>query len=59
MEVNKVQLTTASQGNLTEAMEKHRRTAKDISALNRRLNVAEKLSDTTLRQLGASGNYIG
>jgi len=58
MDVNKVQLANISQGNLTDAMERHRRTAKDISAINRRLDVAKKLSDRTLGRLGASDNYI-
>lgn len=59
MEVKKIQSGISSQGNLTDALDKHRRTAKDISALNRRLDVAKKLSDTTLGQLGVSENIIG
>ena len=59
MEVKKVQAGISSQGNLKEALDNHRRTAKDISALNRRLDVAKKLSDATLGQLGVSENIIG
>lgn len=59
MEVNKVQLGNAPKGNLTDALEKHRKTARQISAFNRRLDVAKKLSDTTLGQLGVQDNSIG
>lgn len=59
MEVNKMQSGISPQGNLSEAMEKQRRTAKQISALNRKLDVAKKLSDSTLNNLGVSENIIG
>jgi hypothetical protein len=59
MEMNKVQFANISQGNLTDALDKQRRTAKDISALNRRLDVAKKLSDSTLGTLGVSNSNLG
>lgn len=58
MEVNKVQLAD-NKNSLSEAMNKHRRTAKQISALNKRLDVAKKLSDSTLNNLGLQNNVIG
>lgn len=58
MEVNKVQLAD-NKNSLSEAMNKHRRTAKQISALNKRLDVAKKLSDSTLNNLGLQDNIIG
>lgn len=59
MEVSKVQSASTSQGNLSEALDKHRRTARQISALNRKLDMAKKLSDTTLGTLGVPDNVIG
>lgn len=59
MEVNKVQLSNNNQNTLSEAMDKHRRTAKQICALNRKLDVAKKLSDSTLGNLGIQDNVIG
>lgn len=59
MDVKKIQSGISSQGNLKDALDNHRRTAKDISALNRKLDIAKKLSDTTLGQLGVSENIIG
>lgn len=59
MEVNKIQSGIAPQGNLSDAMKAHRKTAKQISALNKRLDVAKKLSDSTLNNLGVSENIIG
>lgn len=59
MEVNKVQITDNNQNSLSNAMDKHRRTAKQISALNKRLDVAKKLSDSTLGNLGLQDNIIG
>lgn len=56
MEIKKVDFTTTSQDNLADAMEKHRRTAKDISAFNRRLDIAKKLSDSTWEQFGIQNN---
>lgn len=58
MEFKKVQLSNNDQNSLSEAMDKHRRTAKQISALNKRLDVAKKLSDDTLKTLGVN-NSIG
>lgn len=59
MEVKKVQLSNNNQNSLSEAMDKHRRTAKQISALNKRLDVAKKLSDTTLEHLASPNSVIG
>lgn len=59
MEVNKVQSGITSQGNLSEAMDKHRRTARQISAYNRKLDMAKKLSDATLGRLGVPNNIVG
>ena len=59
MEVKKVQLSNNNQNSLSEATDRHRRTAKQISALNKRLDVAKKLSDSTLGNLGLQDNFIG
>lgn len=59
MEVKKVQLSNNDQNSLAEAMNKHRKTAKQICALNRKLDVAKKLSDSTLGNLGVQENVIG
>ncbi len=59
MEVKKVQLSNNNQNSLSEATDRHRRTAKQISALNKRLDVAKKLSDSTLGNLGLQDNIIG
>lgn len=56
MEIKKIDYGTASQGNFTEAMAKHRKTAREISTLNRRLDIAKKLSDSTWEQFGIQNN---